>query len=94
MTLTFTIKGLQESLSAIEQYKEATNPEEIASSMRAGVRDLVVDHFATVNAQRANKLGGTPRTSHWEQHQHIVPNRWLSPPRHGRPAHQTQRENQ
>jgi hypothetical protein len=67
MTLTFTIKGLQESLSAIEQYKEATNPEEIASSMRAGVRDLVVDHFATVNAQRANKLGGTPRTNYWDR---------------------------
>ena len=66
MTLTFTIKGLEESLSAIEQYQEATNPEEIASSMRAGVRDLVVDHFAAVNAQRANKLGGT-RTNYWDR---------------------------
>jgi hypothetical protein len=66
MTLTFTIKGLEESLSAIEHYKGAANPEEIAASMRAGVRDSIVDHFTALNASRANKLGGE-RTNYWDR---------------------------
>ena len=65
MTLTFTIKGLEESLSAIDQYKGAASPEEVAASMEAGVKREVRSHFREVNALRANKLGGT-RTNYWE----------------------------
>ena len=66
MILTFTIKGLEESLSAIEQYKGAASPEEIAASMKDGVERSITNHFTALNSARANKLGGT-RTNYWDQ---------------------------
>jgi hypothetical protein len=66
MTLTFTIKGLEESLSAIEQYKGAASPEEVAASMKDGVERSITEHFTALNNSRANKLGGT-RTNYWAQ---------------------------
>lgn len=56
----------KEAVDASLKMAEGITAEEVAGTINAGIKQLFVDHFLSMNAARPNKLGGK-RTDYWSR---------------------------
>lgn len=68
MTLRIELDRIvgKEAVDASLKMAEGITAEEVAGTINAGIKQLFVDHFLSMNAVRPNKLGGK-RTDYWSR---------------------------
>ena len=68
MTLRIELDRIvgKEAVDASLKMAESVTAEEVAGTINAGIKQLFVDHFLSMNSARPNKLGGK-RTDYWSR---------------------------